>query len=880
MTAGSRTTGSTWLSAIIVLATAGIVAGLLYFTAALIRGGDWSAADLGILLPHVLVYAAVAGILLLGHRNDPRALYLGTLFLLIAYSFSRRFFLLPDPEPAAFWSTIGSLFATLRLQAFMPAAMWLFVGSFPRAASYGASARLARWGTRLSLVTGAFLLLVGLAPLAEPFGLQSSGGALYEWFALADGLFWVIVFGLLVAALPVAVWRARRARVDERRRVGLFIAGIVVGLSPVVIEVLLEALIPPYARFVRQPSVSFALGLVLYPLLLSIPLTTSYSVLVEHVLDVRLVVRKAVRYSLATRTVLAASIVPIVGLLAYAYDRRQEPLVEILSGPTPAVLVAAAAGGLALLRWRAPLLARIDRHFFREQYNSRRILADLVESARSAADVAALGSLFCEEIDRALHVDSIDAFVRSPHDEVLDSSVGGFRPLPLRSALARAAADTTRPLELDLDHPDDELATLGPEDWVWLAEGAFCLLVPMIGSDGRLLGIIGLGERRSELPYSREDRLFLEAVASSGALSLENRLLRDSSGRPGSITAGDELDGSAGVPAGGGVDQAAECISCGTVFAADGSPCPECEGATAPALVPLVLFDKFRFERRIGAGGMGVVYRASDLTLDRTVAIKTLPASSPAQSIRIRREARAMAAVSHANLAMIYGAETWRGTPMLIMEYLPGGTLARRLRAGPMPVDEVVRLGIAMCDVLDRIHGSGILHRDIKPSNIGIGSDGQPKLLDFGVASVLTAAKPTTGVRDARMLDASSLETAPAVAPSASSSAADGFAGTPIYLSPEAVEGAAADPSQDLWALCLVLYEALTGSNPMIGADMGETIDRILRHDPPAVRDKRPDCPAALSKLLGTALAKDRSRRPESAVRLRQGLTEVEAAFG
>ena len=155
---------------------------------------------------------------------------------------------------------------------------------------------------------------------------------------------------------------------------------------------------------------------------------------------------------------------------------------------------------------------------------------------------------------------------------------------------------------------------------------------------------------------------------------------------------------------------------------------------TTCAALPLFVQGKFRLERLVGAGGMGVVYLAVDMVLDRHVAIKTLPSLRSESVERLHREARTMARVLHPNLALIYGTEQWRGTPMLIVEYLEGGTLRDWIRRGPVPYAEVVDLGIVLADALDSVHASGVLHRDVKPSNIGYTSDRRPKLLDFGLA--------------------------------------------------------------------------------------------------------------------------------------------------
>ena len=137
---------------------------------------------------------------------------------------------------------------------------------------------------------------------------------------------------------------------------------------------------------------------------------------------------------------------------------------------------------------------------------------------------------------------------------------------------------------------------------------------------------------------------------------------------------------------------------------------------------------------------MGVVYKGHDLTLDRVVALKTLPRLSAGEAAQLRREARAMASVEHPHLAHIYGAEAWRGAPVLVLEHLPGGTLADRVTAGAIPIAHVVTAGRAIAQALRHLHGLGMLHRDVKPSNIGYAAGDVPKLMDFGLAK-LTAAQ-------------------------------------------------------------------------------------------------------------------------------------------
>jgi serine/threonine protein kinase len=272
--------------------------------------------------------------------------------------------------------------------------------------------------------------------------------------------------------------------------------------------------------------------------------------------------------------------------------------------------------------------------------------------------------------------------------------------------------------------------------------------------------------------------------------------------------------------------------------------------------VPLLLAGKFLVERRIGQGGMGVVYSAWDQSLDRRVAIKTLPRTTTAAAVRLRREARAMARVSHPNVAQVLALETWRGIPVIVAEYLANGTLADRLATGPQPTDWVLGLGVVLAGALDDLHRAGLLHRDVKPSNIGFSDDDTPKLLDFGVAEMLT-----------------NVGWAPAAAAgSASDPLRSARFGTPGYLPPEASSGAAPTPAWDLWSLALVLYECVAGRNPLLGDGQPGTGGSVRRPEVPDVRRYSPLCPAPLAEFLGAALSTSPHRRPSSSVDFRNRL--------
>jgi serine/threonine protein kinase len=191
---------------------------------------------------------------------------------------------------------------------------------------------------------------------------------------------------------------------------------------------------------------------------------------------------------------------------------------------------------------------------------------------------------------------------------------------------------------------------------------------------------------------------------------------------------------------------------------------------------------------------------------------------------------------------------------MLIVEFLERGTLANRLESGPLAIRDVVNLGIKMTDCIAYLHERGLLHRDIKPSNIGFTAQGTPKLLDFGLSSLVAGGdyqSETAALgRSATGVDATLTR--------------GGIAGTPAYLAPETLRGVLPGSSADVWSLALVLYEAITGINPFVGGDIEDVLARVRTARIPDVRRIRQDCPASLASVLADALAENPDGRPDA----------------
>jgi len=230
-----------------------------------------------------------------------------------------------------------------------------------------------------------------------------------------------------------------------------------------------------------------------------------------------------------------------------------------------------------------------------------------------------------------------------------------------------------------------------------------------------------------------------------------------------------------------------------------------------------------------------------------------------------------MAAVAHPNLATIYSVETWRETPILVLEFLDGGSLAMRLK-DRQPIRGVLQLGVLLAPALEQLHLAGILHGDIKPSNIGFSREGIPKMLDFGLASLLPEARVPRHL--------SAWETASAtVTQSVVLTDRSLIGGTPLYLSPEAVAGAPTSEAFDIWALALLLYEAIAGQHPFFALTADEVLRSVRRAYIPELRAVRSDCPAAVSIAFGAMLSPEPKRRPQTATELRRVLDQLAREF-
>ena len=264
----------------------------------------------------------------------------------------------------------------------------------------------------------------------------------------------------------------------------------------------------------------------------------------------------------------------------------------------------------------------------------------------------------------------------------------------------------------------------------------------------------------------------------------------------------------------------------------------------------------YEIQAKLGEGGMGEVYKARDTRLDRTVAIKILPAelsADPDRRVRFEREAKTIASLNHPHICTLHDVGQHGDSIYLVMEHLAGETLADRLLKGRLPLDQALGVATEIAGALAAAHRQGITHRDLKPGNVMLTKAGA-KLLDFGLAKLKGhGAEPAVG-----QLTSLPTRTAPLTAEGT-------IVGTLQYMAPEQVEGKPADARTDLWALGTILYEMLTGKRAFEGTSAASLVAAILEHEPPPVASLQPLTPPALDRLVRRCLAKPPDDRPDTA---------------
>ncbi len=637
---------------------------------------------------------------------------------------------------------------------------------------------------------------------------------------------WMNYFGplsfsayVLAGAFVLARTYRRLDDPNERRRVRLLLAGVAaggVGLLHTAGIVLFD-----------WPGLTIAVVLFLL-----LPVSFAYAIVRHRLFDLRLIIRQGLQYALARGVIL--SLVPLV-VVVLAVDllaHGDQPLIGIVR--TRGWIYGALVGFAILaharrFRW----MDAIDRRFFRERYDARRLMREVVDDVKAAHGLTEAAPTVVARVTMALHPVFTALFVKEPgetHYRVAAAAPADQAPPPLsgQSKIVGLVRLLGTPLQVATAESGWLARQLPADDTAFLRQARIDLLVPVAVEPDRREALLALGPKQSEEPYSDEDLQMLLAIAASLGLCVVGSIATP----PGPTAFG-------------------ECPRCGRLADASLARCPHDGAVLITAGFARTLTGRYRLERRIGRGGMGTVYEATDTALERRVAVKVIREDlidrlDAAQ--RFRHEARAAAAFTHPHVVTVhdYGV-TDEGRAFLVMELLDGLALRDELRReGRLSAGRTQEILRGVCAAAEAAHRRQLIHRDLKPENIFLARAGgveTAKVLDFGIAKVL----PSAAIQ-------STAETGSGV-----------LVGTLKYMAPEQLDGGQATPLWDIWALAVVAYELLTGSHPLAGVKPLDWADALRAGRWVPIGGGLMDATPGLQPFFTRALSPDPAARPQSA---------------
>ena len=639
--------------------------------------------------------------------------------------------------------------------------------------------------------------------------------------------------------------------VDQHRRMKWVVYGSMLGILPEIFILVSRVTLNSFGQGqVLSTDTFVTLNQVANAAIGIVPVTWGYAIIKHRLFDINVVVRRGLQYLLAKHVLQILLALPLVAFAYTIISNRNQTISDIVShNPVYLSLIALAAIGL---RFRKQLRDRIDRKFFREAYDQERILLGLIDEIKEFNSMSEISKLVSDEIDAALHPRSIHAFYREEEHRDLTlaySSAGSSHvvSIPDTSHLMRTIERVSGVQEYPFSHDD----ALPAEEAEWLDQLGISLIVPMCGSDQRAVGLLLLGEKKSEEPYSVNDRKMLQAIAREIAIVRENSLLKARVNKEQKIKREvlarfEEQN----------INLVKECPACGACYDSSDERCHK-DGSELTLSLPVerTIDGKYRLECLIGKGGMGAVYQAADLRLHRNVAIKVMLGSmfgDPMALRRFEREARMSARLNHINIIAIYdyGAIGSEGA-YLVMELVPGLTLRSELAR-----KEKIDPGTA-ADYFDQIlegvkaaHEAAVIHRDLKPENILISKDkdkSRIKILDFGLAKVAQIDVINSSL-----------------------TARGSIVGTFGYMSPEQLTGEEVDERSDIFSIGVMIVEALTGRRPFFGRTQAELLTAML-HGSYHLEGESKEV-KALDAILQRCLAKNPAQRFASVTDLQQRL--------
>ncbi len=648
----------------------------------------------------------------------------------------------------------------------------------------------------------------------------------------------------LVLALVASARNYRRLdSEDSRRRIRWVLAGLALALIPYMGLTLAARVMFWVSDATNRRYAPIALLGLLF-----IPSAIVMAVWKQQLFDIRVLVRRGLQYLFARAAMRTLLALPIVLLAFSIFSNPNRTIGQILTQGSGWINIAL-MGAIALaLQSRQRLQTTLDRRFFREAYEQEQVLTHLIDEVRQQDSLPGVAKLVSARVDSVLHPASLHIFYRA--QERSDSFDGHSSSGMVSGVQLSAQQVLLRLLERDAairDVPADVESALPPEEQQWLADLGVRLIVPIAGTRDQLVGVLLLGERKSEEPYSATDRRLLQGLATQIGLVYENqhlqeRIRRDADVRRDVLARLDDRR----------VSLMKECPSCGLCYDGATDRC-EKDGAALALTMPIerTLDGKYRLDRALGRGGFGAVFEAWDLRLQRQVAAKVMMGSLFGDQTALRRferEARAAAKIDHPNITRVHDYGTvGSGGAFLIMELVAGRTWRDELRrsgvVAPARASEWFR---QLLDGLQFAHRMGVVHRDLKPENVMIvtSSGDTVKIMDFGLAKVREA---DSGATESVTLAGTAM-------------------GTLGYMAPETLGGGLVDERADLFGIGVMVVETMVGIRPFTGQTPEQVLASLLRTDyhlPGESPEMR-----ALDAIVQRCLAKDPRDRYGSASEL------------
>jgi serine/threonine protein kinase len=739
--------------------------------------------------------------------------------------------------------------------------MYLFLEGFPRRI---ARSGVWKWIAPVMVATGAavwiarnvFIVLRMLGP-ARTLGVIDAWYAQLMTLQSASLLADEVLLAMTIAGSFAVMRRNYKLLPDgsDRRRIQIIAAGQSVPLVPMLGIAISGAVTDAFGASAAVLNAVAFFSQLGNALTIVSPLTFGYAVVKHRLLGFRVFVRTGIQSILARNALRAAALLPILWLVYTAVTHSDRTIGQILfQGWAKLNLVLVIAAALTL-QYRQQLSDALDRRFFRAAYDQETILRRLIESVKRADSMTEIAGMAAREIDSALHVTRAFVFFLNVRADGLYVSYSTQAELPPASPLSddsRLMRELGRASAVRMADELQEYAT--PGEAAWLEELQVELVAPLTGIAHDVVGLLMIGAKRSEEPFTSKDKGLLQLVAAQigsayEVLALRERVEQQQNIQTEVLASFDERS----------INLMKECPTCGRCYDRADAACAD-DGDVLTLTLPVerTIDGKYRLDRLVGKGGMGAVYVAQDLRLNRRVAVKIIKGSafhSTSARRRFAREAQACARLDHPHLIRVYDYGAFENqSAYLVMEYVEGRSWKSELaRLGAFTPAAATELLDQVFGAMETAHAAGILHRDLKPDNFIIfgGLRQQPlqvKILDFGLAKV----------REGAFEDPKSATVA-------------GVAmGTFGYMSPEQLAAGDVDERTDVYALGVVALETLTGALPSFGMDFHSVIKAELRRRlrEPAMSPEQQD----LAQALRRALAYDRTRRFSSVRELRTAL--------